>query len=147
MIRLVSLLVATALLLGGCSYVVETPYVCIKDGVYAVGNTVKDHGEIRERLPSEQQALQFITDDKGVDLMGGRLAFYTGTLYSLSNYRKALLDDGYKVDTITRTCDVLDTTLKRGDDRIRLIYQRSGTIRILFKKNKGERHIKMKVGE
>lgn len=141
------LLTIIAILLSGCSYVEETPYVCITEGVYAVGNTVKDHGEIRERLPSEQQALQFVTDDKGVDLTGGRLAFYSGTLYSLSNYRKALLDDGYRVDTITRTCDVLDTTLKKGNDRIRLIYQRSGTIRILFEKNRGERHIKMKVGE
>lgn len=137
------LFVLMATLLCGCTKVHNVPYIRIADGVYAVGDEVWDHGVKRERMPNEQQALQFVTDDKGVDLVGGDLAFYTGTLYSLSNYRLALLDNGYTVSKEVRTHDLMDTTLKKDKDRIRLIYQRSGTIRILFEKSRGERHIVM----
>lgn len=128
-------------LLCGCSQVVEQPYIYISEGVYACGDTVWEDGAVRDRTPTDVQAMQYITNEEGIDLVPGELAYYTGTLYSLSNYRALLLESGYTVEKEVRTADVLDTLLSNGTDRVRLIYQPSGSIRILFENPKGAAHI------
>lgn len=127
--------------LCGCSHVVEQPYIYISEGVYACGDTVWEDGTVRDRTPTDVQALQYITNDEGINLTPGELAYYEGTLYSLSNYRALLLERGYEVESEVRTSDVLDTTLSNGSDRVRLVYQPSGSIRILFENSKGAAHI------
>lgn len=128
-------------MLCGCSRVVEQPYTYIADGVYACGDTVWENGVARSRAATDTQALQYVTDDRGISLSTGELAYYTGTLYSLSNYRELLLENGYRIESEVRTSDVLDTTLSSGSDRVRLIYQPSGSIRILFENLGGAAHI------
>lgn len=139
-VRLLSALSAL-LLLVGCKQEVAVPYVYVSEGVYACGNSVWDHGTIRTRTPTDVQAMQYVTDDSGIDLTPGTLADYAGTLYSLSNYRELLISNGYGVESETLTCDVLDSTLSLGGDRVRLIYQPSGRIRILFENYRGAAHI------
>ncbi len=129
------------MLLCGCTQTVERPYVYVSAGVYAYGDMVDDCGVMRNRTPTDTQALQYITDDGGISLIPGELASYEGSLYSLSNYRELLLSNGYVIDREIRTADILDTTLSAGEDRVRLIYQPSGSIRILFKNLKGAAHI------
>ena len=129
------------ILLCGCTRVVERPYMYITDGVYVYGDMVEDCGLMRNRTPTDTQALQYITDDSGISLTPGELASYDGSLYSLSNYRELLLSNGYVIDSEIRTADILDTTLSFGEDKVRLIYQPSGSIRILFKNSKGAAHI------
>lgn len=119
------------LVLCGCTYQKDMPYVYITEGVYATSDRVWDNGVVRERQVTDKQALQYITDDNGVDLQKGELVFYHGTLYSLSNYRAYLLAEGYVVESETRTSDLLDTILSKDSQRVRLIYQKSGTIRII----------------
>ena len=128
-------------MLCGCSRVVEQPYTYIADGVYACGDTVWENGVARSRAATDTQALQYVTDASGISLSSGELAYYTGTLYSLSNYRELLLENGYRIESEVRTSDVLDTTLSSGSDRVRLIYQPSGSIRILFENLGGAAHI------
>lgn len=129
------------MLLSGCTRTIEIPYTFVSEGVYAYEDSVWDHGTVREKLPDERQALQFVTDDKGILLEKGELVYYEGTIYSLSNYREVLLKSGYVEENCTRTYDVLDTVLTRDADRVRLIYQRSGIIRILFENRQGVAHI------
>ena len=128
-------------MLCGYSRVVEQPYTYIAEGVYACGDTVWENGVARSRAATDTQALQYVTDDCGISLSPGELAYYTGTLYSLSNYRELLLENGYRIESEVRTSDVLDTTLSSGSDRVRLIYQPSGSIRILFENLGGAAHI------
>ena len=94
-----------------------------------------------QKAATDTQALQYVTDASGISLSSGELAYYTGTLYSLSNYRELLLENGYRIESEVRTSDVLDTTLSSGSDRVRLIYQPSGSIRILFENLGGAAHI------
>lgn len=129
------------LLLCGCTVRVDKPYEYIREGVYASGDVVSENGNLRSRTPTDNQALQFVPDGGGISLVPGELAYYTGSLYSLSNYRELLLKEGYITDSLTRTSEVLDTTLSRGGDRVRLIYQQSGSVRILFENKEGLAHI------
>lgn len=129
------------LLLCGCTQTIEHPYVYVEEGVYACEETVWEHGKSRSRTPTDTQALQYVTDDRGIELSHGELAHYTGTLYSLSNYRELLLEHGYIVEKEVRTASVLDTTLSCSGDRVRIIYQQSGSIRILFENEQGVAHI------
>lgn len=129
------------LLLCGCTQTITRPYTCLADGVYAYEGTVWENGATREKTPADIQAMQYIPDDSGIDLTPGELTDYTGTLYSLSNYRVLLLQEGYAIESEIRTRDVLDTTLGRCGDRVRLIYQPSGRIRILFENPGGAAHI------
>lgn len=128
-------------LLVGCTQTVAIPYVQIAEGVYACGDVVWDQGTLRSRTPTDIQSMQYVPDDSGISLTPGELADYIGTLYSLSNYRELLLQEGFSVEKETRTCDILDTTLFRDDERVRLIYQPSGRIRILFENRQGAAHI------
>lgn len=128
-------------MLCGCSRTVEQPYTYISEGVYACGDVVCEDGVIRDRTPTDIQAMQYITNDEGINLAPGELAYYTGTLYSLSNYRTLLIENGYVVEKEVRTADLLDTTLSKEGDRVRLIYQPSGSIRILFENLEGAAHI------
>lgn len=139
--KMISVILLLGALLCGCAYTVEVPYVYIQEGVYACGDTVYDHGSTRKRTPTDLQALQYIPDGSAIELLPGELVSYSGTLYSLSNYRMILLQNGYVIESEQRTCDILDTTLVCGEDRVRLIYQPSGHIRILFKDIRGPAHI------
>ena len=129
------------LLTSGCARIEYRPYMYIDDGVFLYEGKVWDHGEVRARTPTDKQALQFICDHNGVDLVKGELAYYEGSLYSLSNYREYLINCGYVEEHTTRTRDLLDTTLSNGNDRVRLIYQQSGRIRILFENQPAPAHI------
>lgn len=137
----ITLCLISLCMLCGCSRVVEQPYTYIAEGVYACGDTVYENGVARSKTETDAQALQYVTDDRGISLSPGDLAYYTGTLYSLSNYRELLLESGYGIESEVRTSEVLDTTLSNGSDRVRLIYQPSGSIRILFENSGGVAHI------
>lgn len=132
---------ALFLMLCGCTKVITVPYTYVSEGVYACGDKVWENNVIRDKTSVDRQALQFIQDDRGVNLIPGELADYSGSLYSLSNYRALLLGEGFAVERETRTCDILDTTLSKDGDRVRLIYQSSGSIRILFENRQGAAHI------
>jgi hypothetical protein len=136
---LIPLLLLT--LLSGCTRTVDIFYIYVSEGVYAHEDKVWDQGVIRDRFPTDKQALQFVTDDHGIQLVRGELAYYRGTLYSLSNYRELLLANGYVTENLTRTSNLLDTTLRGPDSRVRLIYQRGANIRILFEKPECLAHI------
>lgn len=128
--KIIPILLST-LLLCGCTYEAAVPYVQLADNVYATEEVVWEEGNVRDRQVTDKQVLQYVTDDNGIDLQPGELAFYYGTLYSLSNYRAQLLSEGYTIESETQTPDVLDTVLSKEGERVRLIYQRSGTIRII----------------
>lgn len=130
--------------LCGCSQTVEQPYTFLGDNTYSCGDVVWENGVSRNKLPTDAQALQYVTDGTRIDLVPGDLAFYSGSLYSLSNYRKLLLEEGYIIESETRSPILLDTTLNFGGDRVRLIYQSSGSIRILFENQEGFAHILLK---
>lgn len=136
-----ALCAVTLCFLPSCTYTIERPYVYVSEGVYAYEDRVWENGVVRNKTPTDMQALQFIPDDSGIDLVPSELVDYEGSLYSLSNYRELLLSSGYTTIKETRTCDILDTTLAAGEDRVRLIYQPSGRIRILFENPEGGAHI------
>lgn len=128
-----------------CTFQTErTPFELLEGGAHAFGDVVLEDGVSRLRTVTDKQVLQFICDDTGAHLKPGELAYYTGTLYDLSNYRTLLLDEGFSTEVLYQTASVLDTTLVFDDERVRLIYTSSGTIRILFEKEEGVAHILLK---
>ena len=74
-------------------------------------------------------------------LSKGELNFYHGSLYALSNYRAYLMGNGFVETHYEATASVLDSMLDNGDERVRLIYQSSGTIRIIVENPDGLAHI------
>lgn len=121
-------------LLSGCMEprVEYVPYVVLDNGRLLHGN--------EENYTGSKQVLEFCTGFTE-PLYTGELNFYHGTLYGLSNYRELLLNNGFEETTVTKTSDLLDSTLSNGSDRVRLIYQNTGTIRIVFENRSGAAHI------
>ena len=123
--------VLTILLLCGCSAkTVYVPYALQEDGSH--------------RLPmstyTSHQVLEYCdgTLDK---LSKGELSTYHGTLYALSNYRVYLMNNGFVETSYEATSSVLNSLLDNGSEKVRLIYQSSGTIRIVMENQEGLAHI------
>lgn len=74
-------------------------------------------------------------------LTKGELSTYHGSLYAISNYRAYLLSKGFQEVASENSASVLDSMLDNGDERVRLIYQSSGTIRIIMENPDGLAHI------
>lgn len=136
-----TLLFLLLLTLAGCAERNFIPYQYVSEGVYLCEGKVWDGTEWRDANETDVQALQYVTSEDPIELYPYDLVSYDGSLYSLSNYRKLLLDNGYEIEAEERTSAVLDTTLFKEDDRVRLIYQSSGSVRILFENQEGLAHI------
>lgn len=134
-------LLSTLLVLTGCTERNFIPYQYISEGVYLCEGRVWDGTEWRDANVTDKPALQYVTSDDPIELYPCDLVSYDGSLYSISNYRKLLLDNGYRIESETRTSSTLDTTLYNEEDRVRIIYQSSGSIRILFENSRGLAHI------
>lgn len=137
-----SLLLLSMILCCGCTPShEEIPYVRLESGELATQNVVFTLQGTRERTAQDVQPLYFIADGEDYELEQSAVLQYTGTLYALSNYRELLLKRGYKEDAFIQTAAILDTTLYNEQERVRLIYQSTGTIRILFDNPEGDAHI------
>ena len=137
-------LLLSLLLLTGCTTKVvkqNVPYVRLESGEIATATTVFTMHGARARTAKDSQPLYFCTDWGDSVLEQRNLIQYEGSLYSLSNYRQALLDNGWVEDSLVQTSDLLDSMLVRDNDRVRLIYQSTGMIRILFDNPQGAAHI------
>lgn len=120
-------------LLSGCAPTSDyTPY-------YLTTGGVKVYAE-QEPPVGDAQVLEFCTGERE-PLYHTTLNFYSGSLYALSNYRQALLNNGFVTESLTQTGDLLDTVLSDSTERVRLIYQATGTIRIVFENQAGVAHI------
>lgn len=125
-----------ALLLTGCASRVENrPYYLSDDGVKVYSSESAD--------PYKKQVLEFC---HGPDyaLYHTRLNSYDGSLYALSNYREMLLENGYVEQSCTRTSSLIDCVLYNHQGRVRLIYQSTGAIRIVFENKDCAAHILLK---
>ncbi len=126
-----TVLAITLLLLCGCSPSVEyVPYAQQADGTY----------RYPEADYTSHQVLQWCEGTTDA-LTKGELYFYNGSLYALSNYRAYLMSNGFSEVESAKTDALLDSVLSNGDEKVRLIYQSSGTIRILLEKSDGVAHI------
>ena len=102
----------------------------------------QEDGSLRYPMQSytSHQVLEYC-DGTADALSKGELNFYHGTLYALSNYRSYLLANGFTETHFENTASVLDSMLDNGEERVRLIYQSSGTIRIFLENPDGLAHI------
>lgn len=116
------------------------PYVQLDSGTLTPDGQVHIDDYQRELFVTDHQVLDFCTGPAET-LDKGELNFYYGSIYALSNYRGLLLNNGFTTETLEQTSTLLDTTLSNGSERVRLIYQVSGTIRILFENPEGQAHI------
>lgn len=129
------------LCLTSCTNTTYIPYQYVAEDVYLCGGMLYVNGTARDASITDKPALQYVTSEEGINLYPCDLITYDGDLYSLSNYRALLIEEGYTVIEETRTDSLLDTTLEKNEDKVRLIYQSTGSIRILFKNQQGPAHI------
>lgn len=119
------------LLLCGCQQSVEyVPYAQQEDGSCRYPMREYTSHQVLEYCPGTLDTLT-----------KGELSAYHGSLYALSNYRAYLLAKGFVETSRESTASVLDSMLDNGDERVRLIYQSSGTIRIIVENPDGLAHI------
>ncbi len=128
--KLTAILLSLILLCGCTSREEFIPYAVQADG--------------SRRYPGEEytshQVLNWC-DGTSDTLTKGELYFYTGSLYAVSNYRTHLLSNGFEEVSSSNSDTLLDSLLSNGDERVRLLYQSTGTIRILLEKSDGVAHI------
>ena len=128
--KLIPLAAAFLLLCGCAQQTMYVPYALQEDGSC--------------RYPSKgytsHQVLEYCegTTDK---LTHTELNFYDGSLYALSNYRAWLMSNGFVETAKTQSATILDSMLTNAGDRVRLIYQSTGTIRIITENPEGLAHI------
>lgn len=93
-----------------------------------------------EQSVQEKQVLEYCvgTEDP---LYYTSINSYEGSLYALSYFRQQLLSRGYTERVWTQSSDLLDTILSGNGERVRLIYQSNGSIRIVFENQAGAAHI------
>ena len=138
--RKLILLVLSCLCLAGCKETTYVPYQYVAEGTYLCNGMLYEDGVPRNASVTDKAALQYVVSEDEIALYPYDIT-YDGDLYSLSNYRSLLLQAGYTVVEEVRTDSLLDTTLTKGNDKVRLIYQPAGSIRILFKNQQGPAHI------
>lgn len=134
------------LLLTACS--TNTRYSCyvlVDNGERALAMEVYNCDNVaRVRTDLDRQVLEFCPDYTDYTLIHQELSIYIGSLYALSNYRELLLDNGYAEVSRIQTSELLDVSLEKGEDGVRLIYTHNGVVRILFKNSEGDSHILLK---
>lgn len=129
--KLIAALTCLLLLVScGPSPIEYVPYTLQEDGT--------------QRLPescyTSHQLLQWC-EGPSSKLVWRELYFYDGSLYALSNFRRSLLNHGYVEEVREQSSSVLDILLTSDAERVRLIYQSSGTIRIIMENPDGLAHI------
>lgn len=135
-VRGVGITLALLLLLVGCSATVtRTPYLELSNGDKLYANT--------DTIPIQQEVLDYCPDNT-TKLQHTYLNFYEGGLQGISNYRQLLLDNGFVEQVNEHSAEVLDSMFYSDDGRVRIIYQVSGTSRIIFEKPESEAHILLK---
>ena len=128
--KLTAAVLAIFLLCGCSAKTVYVPYALQEDGSH--------------RLPmsdyTSHQVLEYCggTTDR---LSPGELSTYHGSLYALSNYREYLMYNGFVETSYEASASVLNSLLDNGSERVRLIYQSTGTIRIVMENQAGLAHI------
>lgn len=120
-------------------------YVMVDNGERALATEVYNSDNVaRVRTDLDRQVLEFCPDHADYSLIHQELSIYIGSLYALSNYRELLLDNGYAEVSRIQTSELLDVSLEKGEDGVRLIYTHNGVVRILFKNSEGDSHILLK---
>lgn len=130
--KLIPLLLALCLLCGCSTEERYIPYYVTDSGahIHATDTPAEHDKQVLEFCEGEYSPLYHTT-----------LNFYSGDLYALSNYRARLLALGWETISLTQTSELLDTVLTDGTERVRLIYQNTGVIRIVFENQSGAAHI------
>ena len=131
------------ILLTGCKTVTkEVPVFYLSDGSLVAGDKVQNRDGTERMLSARDKTnLYFVPNNEGDKLTYVDLATYEGTIYALSDYYYALLENGYSVEQSESTPDTLDYILGNGTERVRLVYMAPNTIRIMYDNWEGDAHI------